>query len=105
MLVLVHLQSNFFPAKFFFCILEKGILAGKKLLGKRVNLLCKEGFSFVNFQQQKIENIIMISASLVHLRYFQTPTKSKESGHYLFYTVKAGDLGHAVLYVTAIGTI
>jgi hypothetical protein len=24
------LQSNFFPAKFFFCILEKEILAGKK---------------------------------------------------------------------------
>jgi hypothetical protein len=35
---LVHFQSNFFPAKFFFCILEKGILA---LAGK--NLLCKEG--------------------------------------------------------------
>ncbi len=33
------LQSNFFPAKFFISILEKGILAGK-------NLLCKEGFSF-----------------------------------------------------------
>jgi hypothetical protein len=29
---------NFFPAKFFFCILKKGILAGK-------NLLCKEGYS------------------------------------------------------------
>jgi hypothetical protein len=42
---LVPLQSKFFPAKFFFCILEKGILAGKNLLFKRVNLLCKEGFS------------------------------------------------------------
>jgi hypothetical protein len=27
---LVHLQSNFFPANFFLCILEKGIFAGKK---------------------------------------------------------------------------
>ncbi len=34
---LIHLQSNFFPAKIFFCILEKRILAGNKLL-------CKEGF-------------------------------------------------------------
>ncbi len=32
------LPSKFFPAKFFFCILEKGNLAGK-------NLLCKGGFS------------------------------------------------------------
>jgi hypothetical protein len=29
---LVPLQSKFFPAKIFFCILEKGILAGKNLL-------------------------------------------------------------------------
>jgi hypothetical protein len=36
-----------FPAKFFFCISEKGILAGKSLFFKRVNLLCKEGFSFL----------------------------------------------------------
>jgi hypothetical protein len=43
------LQSKFFPAKFFYCILEKGILAGKNLLFKRVKLLCKEGFSFLNF--------------------------------------------------------
>jgi hypothetical protein len=42
------LPSKFLIAKFFFCILEKGILAGKNLLGKRVNLLCKEGFSFFN---------------------------------------------------------
>jgi hypothetical protein len=41
---LVLLQSKFFPAKFLFCILEKGILAGKTLLIKIVNLLCKEGF-------------------------------------------------------------
>jgi hypothetical protein len=41
----VPLPSNFFPAKFFFCILEKGILMGKNLLGKIVNLLCKEGSS------------------------------------------------------------
>jgi hypothetical protein len=26
---LILLQSKFFPAKFFFCILENGILAGK----------------------------------------------------------------------------
>jgi hypothetical protein len=39
---LIHLQSNFFHAKFFFCILEKGILAGKKLL-------CKEDYSFFKF--------------------------------------------------------
>jgi hypothetical protein len=45
---LVPLQSKFFPAKFFFCILEKGILAGKNLLFKRVNLLSKEGFSKIN---------------------------------------------------------
>jgi hypothetical protein len=38
---LVPLQSNFFPVKFLFCILEKGILAGK-------NLLYKEGFSILN---------------------------------------------------------
>ncbi len=37
----VPLQSKFFPAKFFFCILEKGILAGKKSL-------CKEGYSDEN---------------------------------------------------------
>jgi hypothetical protein len=42
---LVPLQSKFFPAKFFFCILETEILAGKSLLGKRVKLLCKESFS------------------------------------------------------------
>jgi hypothetical protein len=39
-LYLVHLQSNFFPAKFSVGILEKRILAGKKLL-------CKEGYSFI----------------------------------------------------------
>ncbi len=44
---LVPLQSKFFPTKSFFYILEKGILAGKRLLFKRVNLLCKEGFSFI----------------------------------------------------------
>jgi hypothetical protein len=38
------LPSKFFPANFFFYILEKGNLAGKNLLSKRVNLLCKEGF-------------------------------------------------------------
>ncbi len=48
---LVPLQSKFFPAKFFFCILEKGNLAGKKLLGKRVNLLCKEGFPCLTMAQ------------------------------------------------------
>ncbi len=37
-----HLQSNFFPAKFSFSIFEKGILTGKNLLCKRVNLLCKK---------------------------------------------------------------
>jgi hypothetical protein len=42
------LKSKFFPAKFFFCILEKGILAGKNLFFKRVNLLCKEGFFYLN---------------------------------------------------------
>jgi hypothetical protein len=42
---LVPLQSKFFPAKFSLRILEKEILAGKNLLFKRVNLLCKEGFS------------------------------------------------------------
>jgi hypothetical protein len=36
------LQSKFSPAKFFFCILEKGNLAGKNLLGK-------EGFSKENY--------------------------------------------------------
>jgi hypothetical protein len=46
------LQSKFFPAKILFCILEKGILAGK-------NLLCKEGYSMINlptplFDQSKI---------------------------------------------------
>jgi hypothetical protein len=30
-------KLNFFPAKFFFSLLEEGILAGK-------NLLCKEGY-------------------------------------------------------------
>ncbi len=39
------LQSKFFPAIFFFCILEKGILAGKNLLDIRVNQNCKEGVS------------------------------------------------------------
>jgi hypothetical protein len=47
---LVPLQSNFFPAKFFFCILEKGNLAGKNLLGK-------DGFSFLEF----FENLQKIS--------------------------------------------
>jgi hypothetical protein len=42
------LQNNFFTEKFFFCILEMGILAGKNLLIKRMNLLCKEGFSSNN---------------------------------------------------------
>jgi hypothetical protein len=42
---LVPLQSKFFPAKFFFCNLKKGFLAGKNLLIKRVKLLCKEGYS------------------------------------------------------------
>jgi hypothetical protein len=32
---LIHLQSKFFPAKFFFCILEKRILAGKKFTLQR----------------------------------------------------------------------
>jgi hypothetical protein len=32
---LIHLQSKFFPAKCFFCILEKGILAGKKFTLQR----------------------------------------------------------------------
>jgi hypothetical protein len=41
---LVFLQSKFLPATFFFCVLEKGILAGKNLLFKRVNLFCKKGF-------------------------------------------------------------
>ncbi len=41
------LKSKFFPTKFFFCILEKGILAAKNLLFKRVNLLCKGGFSII----------------------------------------------------------
>jgi hypothetical protein len=46
-----HLQSTFFPAKFFFSNLEKGILAGKKLL-------CKEGYSNLKFKicQAKITN-------------------------------------------------
>jgi hypothetical protein len=35
---LVPLQSKIFPAKFFFCILEEEILAGKNLLFKKVNL-------------------------------------------------------------------
>jgi hypothetical protein len=43
------LQSKFFPAKFFFCILDKGVLAGK-------NLLCKEGYSI-----QKIGDILGVS--------------------------------------------
>jgi hypothetical protein len=48
---LVPLQSKFFPAKFFFCILEKENLAGKNLLGKRVSLLYKERF-FQKFWSQ-----------------------------------------------------
>ncbi len=32
---LVPLQSKFFHAKFFFCILEKGILVGKKFTLQR----------------------------------------------------------------------
>jgi hypothetical protein len=51
---LVHLQSKFFPAKFFFCILEKGILAGKKstlqksgfTLQRRLFVLQSTSFSF-----------------------------------------------------------
>jgi hypothetical protein len=43
--VIIPLQSNFFPAKFFFGFWKLGILAGKNLLFKRVNLLHKEGFS------------------------------------------------------------
>jgi hypothetical protein len=38
----------FFPAKFFFCILEKENLAGKNLLFKRVNLLCKGVFALLS---------------------------------------------------------
>jgi hypothetical protein len=44
------------PSKFFFrqiilLYFGKGILAGKNLLGKRVNLLCKEGkFSRISHQ-------------------------------------------------------
>jgi hypothetical protein len=34
-----------FSAKFFFCILENGIVAGKYLLSKRVILVCKECYS------------------------------------------------------------
>jgi hypothetical protein len=50
------MQCEFFPAKFYFCILEKGILAGKNLLFKRVNLLCEEGFfsqKSCNFDKKK----------------------------------------------------
>jgi hypothetical protein len=44
---LVLLQSKIHSfAKFFFCILEKESLAGQDLLGKRVYLLCKKGFTF-----------------------------------------------------------
>jgi hypothetical protein len=41
---LVPLQSKFFPAKFSF-LLWKREFWREKLLFKRVNLLCKEGFS------------------------------------------------------------
>ncbi len=41
----------FFPAKFYFRILKKENLTGKNLLGKRVNLLCIEGFSLEKLQK------------------------------------------------------
>jgi hypothetical protein len=47
---LTHLLSNFFSRQFFFCIFEKGILVGKKLLCKRVSLLCKESYSRKNYR-------------------------------------------------------
>jgi hypothetical protein len=48
-----RLQSNFFPAKFFFCILEKGFFAEK-------NLLCKEDHSksFWDVKNSKYPNDI-----------------------------------------------
>jgi hypothetical protein len=62
------LQSNFFPAKFFFGILEKGILAGKNLLFERVKLLGKEGFSFNNngFFKFLIQVLNLNINSLIH---------------------------------------
>jgi hypothetical protein len=36
---LVHLQSNFFPAKFFFCIFKQGILAGKNITLLRMEFI------------------------------------------------------------------
>jgi hypothetical protein len=42
-MVLVPLQIKFFPAKFFICILEKGILAGKNLLFKIDNIIRTAG--------------------------------------------------------------
>jgi hypothetical protein len=51
----VHLQSNFtlllsnfFSAKFFFCILEKGILAGKKFTLQKIWFTLQRRL-FVNF--------------------------------------------------------
>jgi hypothetical protein len=43
--VLVGMDLDHLQSKFFFCILKKGILAGKNLLFKRMKLFCKEGFS------------------------------------------------------------
>jgi hypothetical protein len=50
----VLLLSKFFPAKFFFCILEKGNLAGKNLLGK-------EGFPFwkIQFGRRDIRTLFL----------------------------------------------
>ncbi len=53
------LQSKFFPAKFFFCILKKGNFGGEKLLFKRVNLLCKEGFSSWNSPKKNKADTIL----------------------------------------------
>jgi hypothetical protein len=49
----------FFPAKIFFCILEKGNLAGKKLL-------CKEGYPFIG--EAVLKGFLVHWASLVEIQ-------------------------------------
>jgi hypothetical protein len=50
---LMPLQSKFFPAKFFFCILEKETLAGKSFLFKKWIYLAKKVFPTRNFWATK----------------------------------------------------
>jgi hypothetical protein len=66
-----------FSRQIFFCILEKGNLAGKKLLGKRFNLLYKEGFSMPYYGAFKIQADII--QPLKKRDNFQEPTH-----HFIF---------------------